>query len=60
MYRVILLSAILPAAACAASFTLEVNENDSAARVGYATALYNYNVALLDLERAAGTLDGKY
>jgi outer membrane protein TolC len=32
----------------------------TAARLGYATALYKYNVALLDLERAAGTLDGKY
>ncbi|UCE26386.1 MAG: TolC family protein [Candidatus Coatesbacteria bacterium] len=30
------------------------------ARLGYATALYNYNVALLDLERASGTLVGKY
>jgi outer membrane protein len=32
----------------------------TAARVGHATALYNYNVALLDLERAAGTLDWNY
>jgi HAE1 family hydrophobic/amphiphilic exporter-1 len=32
----------------------------TAARLGYATALYNYQIALLDLERAAGTLDWKY
>lgn len=32
----------------------------TAARVGYATALYKYNVAFLDLERASGTLDAEY
>jgi outer membrane protein len=32
----------------------------TAARVGYATALYKYNVAFLDLERASGTLDAEH
>ena len=68
MRRFLLIPLMIPVAAYAASFTLdetfaralEIDEDYSAARLGFATAFYNYNVALLELERAAGTLDGKY